>query len=343
MKLTIDIEISDIQISDLEISAGTLVEEKGGSQSVELQALAYLLSRAHRSTIAKPFLAKVCEDFNLIATPDFPIAALSAQAEKFDVEGGYWFCAAPVHLALQRDAFFLHEEVPLRVNVEHAQALQETLNQHFKEDGLQFLLSASGAWYLKLTHLFEHFLPVKTHFPQMAVGKNIHAWMPEGPAAQKWRALLNELQMVLFEHPVNQAREAAGELAINSIWLSGGGFMPCAPSAQLDDLLLMSDHPFYAGLAQYLHAQSSPLPDSFAALLQKKAANVRMFLPIEHSKKIIAAIHQGLKTKKISKLMLNIGFYEQTVIAEIFPRDCYKFWCKTKPLSHFFKSLNFYD
>lgn len=329
MKLTIDIELSD-----LDISASTVTEAKNFS---ELQALAYLLSRAHRSLIAKPLVEKVCEDFNLAATPDYPIAALSAQAEKFELGGEYCFCAAPVHLALQRDAFSLHEEVPLKLEAEHAQALLQTLNQHFKEDGLQFLLSASGAWYLKVTHLFENFLPVKTHFPQMAVGKNIHPWMPEGTSAQKWRAILNELQMVLFEHPVNQARESAGELAINSVWLSGGGFMPQASSSQLNDFLFLSNNPFYAGLAHYLRAQSSQLPDSYAALSQQKTTNIRMFLPIENSQHFIAALIQGLKSKKISKLMLNIGFYEQTLIAELSPRDCYKFWCKTKPLSYFLK------
>jgi len=329
LKLTIDIEITDI-----DISASTVTEAKNFS---ELQALAYLLSRAHRSNIAKPLLEKVCEDFNLSKTPDYPIAALSAQAEKFELRSAYWFCATPVHLVLQRDAFSLHEEVPLKIKIEHAQTLLETLNQHFKDDGLQFLFGVSGAWYLKVTHSFERFFPVKTHLPQMAMGKNIHAWMPEGLAAKTWRAVLNELQMVLFEHPVNQARESAGELAINSVWLSGGGFMPSPSSMQLEDLLFLSNHPFYAGLAQHLHAQASTLPDTFAALMQKNATNVRMFLPIEHSQSFITALIQNLKSKKITKLMLNIGFYEKTLVAELSPWDCYKFWCKTKPLSHFLK------
>jgi len=35
----------------------------------------------------------------------------------------------------------------------------------------------------------------------------------------RFRAQLNELQMQLHDHPLNQAREARGELPVNSLWL----------------------------------------------------------------------------------------------------------------------------
>ncbi len=343
MKLTIDIEINQIDINQFNINASHFAHEKNDTKSTQLNTLAYLLSHANVSTFAQPLAVKVCEDFNLSAASDYPIAALSAQAENFDTENAYWFCAEPVHLALQRDAFTLHEEVPLSISAVHAQEILHTLNHHFKEDGLQFFLGASGAWYLKITHLFEQFTPVKTHFSQMAIGKNIHSWMPEGQAAHKWRAMLNEIQMLLFEHAVNQAREQAGELAINSFWISGGGFMPPKSSEKLEALLLVSNHSFYKGLAQYFHAQYALLPNALSALSQKNCQSMRMFLPMQSSNHLIAEVVHALKSKKISQLILNIGFYEKTLIAELYPIDFYKFWRKTKPLSHFLKSLNFYD
>jgi len=39
----------------------------------------------------------------------------------------------------------------------------------------------------------------------------------------KWRTLLNEIQMLLFNHPINQQREARNLPMINSGWLWGGG------------------------------------------------------------------------------------------------------------------------
>jgi hypothetical protein len=41
--------------------------------------------------------------------------------------------------------------------------------------------------------------------------------------AKKWRRLQNELQMILHDHPVNEARLERGELSINSVWLYGCG------------------------------------------------------------------------------------------------------------------------
>ena len=46
-----------------------------------------------------------------------------------------------------------------------------------------------------------------------------------------WHQVLNEIQMLLHAHPVNVAREARAELAINSLWCSGGGTLPTVRTA----------------------------------------------------------------------------------------------------------------
>ena len=47
-------------------------------------------------------------------------------------------------------------------------------------------------------------------------------WWPQEDSLREWRRLLNEIQMVWHEHPVNLAREERGEVPINSLWLYGG-------------------------------------------------------------------------------------------------------------------------
>lgn len=47
-------------------------------------------------------------------------------------------------------------------------------------------------------------------------------WWPQEDSLREWRRLLNEIQMVWHEHPVNIARAERGELPINSLWLFGG-------------------------------------------------------------------------------------------------------------------------
>ena len=59
-------------------------------------------------------------------------------------------------------------------------------------------------------------------------------WWPQEDSLREWRRLLNEIQMVWHEHPVNLARTERGELPINSLWLFGGaqGWSPTQPAVQ---------------------------------------------------------------------------------------------------------------
>jgi hypothetical protein len=42
------------------------------------------------------------------------------------------------------------------------------------------------------------------------------------------RRLQSEVQMLLYTHPLNEAREAAGLATVNSFWLSGCGRPPAS-------------------------------------------------------------------------------------------------------------------
>jgi hypothetical protein len=55
------------------------------------------------------------------------------------------------------------------------------------------------------------------------VGRNVENWMPRSPQAAALRRLQNEMQMLLYTHPINDARSARGVLPVNSFWMSGTG------------------------------------------------------------------------------------------------------------------------
>ena len=59
-------------------------------------------------------------------------------------------------------------------------------------------------------------------------------WWPQEDSLREWRRLLNEIQMVWHEHPVNLARAERGEVPINSLWLFGGaqGWSPTEVAMQ---------------------------------------------------------------------------------------------------------------
>ena len=147
-----------------------------------------------------------------------PNAAKAWQTSGQEAGNAYWLYAAPVHLVLQRDSFSLSDPVPLLLEMAEVDILTNALNQHFLPDGKQFFW-VENTWYLRL----EQHPQIETFAPALVVNKDINAFMPKGDGAMAWAKFQNELQMLLFTHPVNEARESKRLPAINSIWCYGGG------------------------------------------------------------------------------------------------------------------------
>ena len=145
-------------------------------------------------------------------------AALTWQQLGNEAGRAYWLYAAPVHLVLQRDSFSLAAPAPLTLEKDESDALTAALNQHFAADNLGFFWHETR-WFLRL----QSNPNIQTKAPQAAINKDINAFLPTGDGAIKWASFTNEMQMLLFNHPINQAREANKLPAINSIWCYGGG------------------------------------------------------------------------------------------------------------------------
>ena len=63
------------------------------------------------------------------------------------------------------------------------------------------------------------------------IGRDVDPWLPSGASARLLRRLQNEMQMLLYTHPINEARAARRDLPINSLWFSGTGCLPVAMRA----------------------------------------------------------------------------------------------------------------
>ncbi len=157
----------------------------------------------------------LCELFGVPCQTDAPIAPISAV---FDGLGeGCWLRADPVHLRLQRDQLVLLPEV--KIGADEAAQMCASLNRHFAGQGMEFFAPHPRRWYIRLDRLPD----IETVPLSQAVGRNVHGLLPKGAEALRWHRIFNEIQMLLFAHPVNEAREACGELPVNSVWLWGGG------------------------------------------------------------------------------------------------------------------------
>ena len=173
---------------------------------------------------------------------------------------GYWLCADPVHLRFHHERIVLADAGAFELDFAEAQQLTSALNSEFADIG-HFLAADARRWYLRLHTPVDHDVA-----PLSAIaGRRIDSDLPTGDATLiRW---LNEVQMFLHGHPINEQRATQGKPAINSLWLWGGGALAAASQTPFSDI--WSNTPLAIGLAL---ANNTPLhghPESLSAFLPK--------------------------------------------------------------------------
>ena len=165
-----------------------------------------------------------------------PFAAQQAAALGWPSADAAWGRLTPVHLHLGADAVSLTEPTTLQLDEASARRLFDSVRPLFETEGFTLHWAAPQQW-LATHALFDGLV---TAAIDRVVGRNIDPWLPEQRSARLIRRLQNEVQMLLYTHPINEAREAAGLPTVNSVWLSGCGRLPDSPPAaspQVDDRL----------------------------------------------------------------------------------------------------------
>ena len=130
-----------------------------------------------------------------------------------------------VHVSPARDGAALLPASELAITAEDSVALFDSVHGLFAEVG--FLLQPSDARHWRIT-LPDGYAPACAS-PALVSITSVNDWWPQDIASRPWRRLVNEVQMLWFEHPVNQARYRQGLVPVNSLWLFGG-----ASAGQLD-------------------------------------------------------------------------------------------------------------
>ena len=301
-------------------------------QGSHLPALQRLLAAGKHLRQAEPINALLCQMLGVSRQADWPLAALGWLGEGENPATDYWLRADPVNFALQRDYFTLSDPVPLPLSQQEARSLLATLNQHFAVEGLQFQLGNSGGWYLHL----QTPPGITTTLAETAIGRDVSTFLPQGSGMAKWNQLLNEIQMLLHEHPVNQVRESAGQLSVNSLWFSGGGILPgvCITGIKT----VFADQPLAKGLAKMAQVPHFPLPDNTMGL-QNVAGN-DVLLVVEHARaaeqKWFSPLLAVLKARKTKQLVFHFAVRDQVLSVTVTPNDLWKFWRKIQPLEDYF-------
>lgn len=233
----------------------------------DLSALETLLARGRREPVpAETPEGWLCRIFGAAKQHDWPVAPLTLLADGGDPGCGYWLRADPAHLMLRRDRMILAGGDALAISPSEAELLVEALNRHFSAAGLVFHVPHPRRWYLgPIEQAGIHTTPL----PE-AAGRNVRGLLPRGPDEKRWHGILNEIQMLLHSHPVNEAREARDEPSINSVWLWGGGKPPDSLARPFDSIA--SDEPLARGLALAAGISGAALPASADAWLDSAPA-----------------------------------------------------------------------
>lgn len=150
---------------------------------------------------------------------DWPAAPFSKLGDGADPDEHVWVRADPVHLAPQQTSLVLVDVHRARLFDEESNALLAAVNAHLAQDGLSLSAHHPRRWYLRAPRQLQ----VRTTPTEIARGMSVDPLLPQGPDALLLHGWVNEIQMLLHEHPVNAAREARGALPVNSIWLWGAG------------------------------------------------------------------------------------------------------------------------
>jgi hypothetical protein len=125
-----------------------------------------------------------------------------------------WLCADPVHLRFHHERIVLADAGAFEIDDGEAAALIAALNTTFADIGV-FHAATPRRWYLRLNTAVDHVAE-----PLSAVaGRRMDSELEDKTSTlHRW---LNEVQMFLHLHPVNEQRAAQGKPAINSLWLWG--------------------------------------------------------------------------------------------------------------------------
>lgn len=148
-----------------------------------------------------------------------PFAAAHAAADGLATGTLAWGELTPVHWQVGRDHISLADPQDLQLAEAESRETLEAIRPLFESEGWALAWGAPTRWYA--AHDSLDGLPCSSL--DRVIGRNVDLWLHAHPQARLVRRLQNEVQMLLYTHPLNDRREARGELALNSFWLSGCG------------------------------------------------------------------------------------------------------------------------
>jgi hypothetical protein len=248
------------------------------------------------------------------ACPSAALSAVGAGITATD-DSRDWLHAEPIHLAVGMKEVTL---VPLTFTAsltkEERDALSTRLQEHITNEGFELRPTASSEWLVGSTRPFN----VQSVCTEYAMRSEWNAVLPKGEGSGHIRRLMTELQMLLHDHPINEARALRNVPSVNALWLWGSGVAAAARKAGKSHACF-GDNDYLRGICS-VNGWNAPSYDVSvdAAIGQAKQDQTTVFvltnlLAADFDTRWLAPAVAALKRDAISRLELVIDEWHLTI------------------------------
>jgi hypothetical protein len=330
---------------------GLFQAQDRAGKSVPAPMLELLLARGRRTAGPAGTLETwLCRAFGLheaaSGNSPVPAGALTALACGLEAGAHAWLRADPVHLRADRDRVLLLPSRAFAVSPEEAQGLAGALAPLLAGN---FLLHAvrPDLWCMRVEQ--PGAADASSSSPVDLAGADIDPHLPP----KRWHLLLTELQMALYAHPANTAREQRGDPAINSVWLWGAGPLPDAASGPWQSV--SADDPVALGLGRLAQMRYRTPGAGATDWLERAPEDGRHLVVLDSMRGVravgdlealaqrlrsleadwFAPLHAALKSRRLGMLTLHVP--EAGASFETVGGDLGRFWRRPRPLSSYAK------
>lgn len=313
-----------------------------------MPALELLLGRGRRALAERRSYEQwVGEACGLGEDDPLPAGALTLLAEGGAPGDAVWLRADPVHLRLGRTDLTVVPAAAFALDAQEADSLAEALNAHFAPD-FELRPVRAKHWCARIATLPR----ISANPTADVAGRDVDTNLPRGEDAKRWHVLMNEVQMLLHRHPVNEARQARGIPEVNSVWFWGAGQLPEKP-ADFRWRSVAADDPLARGLALHAGRSAQLLPASAEAWLSGQPDDGRHLVVLdalrlpsaigdaggwdaalaELEARWFAPLLGALRAGRIGMVTLHAPDGREALSVETVRGDLRRFWRRAKPLS----------
>jgi len=134
-----------------------------------------------------------------------------------------WAWITPCHWNVQSDHVEMADPLQLGLTPRDAATLFTAMQPYFAEDGITLIAPTAGQPSTRWLAHGAAFVGLPTASLDRVAGRSVDAWMPRQHQAKPLRRLQNEMQMLLYTHPVNDQRTQFRLPIVNAFWVSGTG------------------------------------------------------------------------------------------------------------------------